>query len=186
MHIGPKDPQRQSARTRADQLELPPPNVGVRRSDNVDGWRHAGSQPTRPQTLIDQISALKHIALSAEIYHLECSPVASSSCQAASVHRRCLFSSTLSLGGGRARVDSLDLRLSASVARQAQTTVSAIGGLRLAAPCSVAAASARAGRAAAPRAPAGAAAAPQRHVGAQAALQLPVAVHVHRTLSCRM
>ena len=31
----------------------------------------------------------------------------------------------------------------ASVARQAQTTVSAIGGLRLAAPCSVAAASAR-------------------------------------------
>ena len=47
------------------------------------------------------------------------------------------------LGGGRARVDSLDLRLSVSVARQAQTTVSAIGGLRLAAPCSVAAASAR-------------------------------------------
>ena len=61
----------------------------------------------------------------------------------ATVHRRCHFSSTPSLGGGRAHVDSLDLRLSASVARQAQTTVSAIGGLRLAAPCSVAAASAR-------------------------------------------
>ena len=27
--IGPDDPQRQSARTRADQLELPPPNDGV-------------------------------------------------------------------------------------------------------------------------------------------------------------
>ena len=67
----------------------------------------------------------------------------SSSYEPDAVHRRCLFSSTPSLGGGRARVDSLDLRLSASVARQAQTTVSAIGGLRLAAPCSVAAASAR-------------------------------------------
>ena len=29
MRIGPEDPQRQSARTRADQLELPPPNDGV-------------------------------------------------------------------------------------------------------------------------------------------------------------
>ena len=53
------------------------------------------------------------------------------------------FSSTPSMSGGLARVDSPDLRLSASVARQAQTTVSAIGGVRLAAPCSVAAASAR-------------------------------------------
>ena len=69
--------------------------------------------------------------------------MACSSWQSPTVHRRCHFSSTPSLGGGRARVDSLDLRLSASVARQAQTTVSAIGGLRLAAPCSVAAASAR-------------------------------------------
>ena len=43
---------------------------------------------------------------------------------------------------GRAS-DLLDLWLSAPVARQAQTTVSATGGLRLAAPCSVAAASAR-------------------------------------------
>ena len=59
--LDPEDPQRQSARTRADQLELPPPNVGVRRSDTADGLCHAGSQPTRPQTLIDQISALKHM-----------------------------------------------------------------------------------------------------------------------------
>ena len=47
------------------------------------------------------------------------------------------------VGWRSARVDSLDLRLSVSVAQQAQTIVSAIGGLRLAAPCSVAAASAR-------------------------------------------
>ena len=73
-------------------------------------------------------------------------PVASSICQPASVHRRCLFSSTLSLGGGRARVDSLDLRLSVSVARQAQTTAS-LPDRRAAfgrAPCSVALAAASA------------------------------------------
>ena len=29
MRTGPEDPQRQSARTRADKLELPPPNDGV-------------------------------------------------------------------------------------------------------------------------------------------------------------
>ena len=29
MRTDPEDPQRQSARTRADQLELPPPNDGV-------------------------------------------------------------------------------------------------------------------------------------------------------------
>ena len=29
IRIGPEDPQRQSARTRADQLELPPPSDGV-------------------------------------------------------------------------------------------------------------------------------------------------------------
>ena len=29
IRIGPEDPQRQSARTRADQLDLPPPNDGV-------------------------------------------------------------------------------------------------------------------------------------------------------------
>ena len=41
----------------------------------------------------------------------------SSSYERAEVHRHCHFSSTLSLDGGRARVDSLDLRLSASVDR---------------------------------------------------------------------
>ena len=30
IRIGPEDPQRQSARTRADQLEVPPPNVQQR------------------------------------------------------------------------------------------------------------------------------------------------------------
>ena len=29
IRIGPEDPQRQSARTRADQLDLPPPNDGA-------------------------------------------------------------------------------------------------------------------------------------------------------------
>ena len=29
MRIGPEDPQRQNARTRTDQLELPPPSDGV-------------------------------------------------------------------------------------------------------------------------------------------------------------
>ena len=48
-----------------------------------------------------------------------------------------------SLGGCLARVDPLDLRLSVYVAGQAQTIVSAIGGQRLSAPYSVAAASAR-------------------------------------------
>ena len=42
----------------------------------------------------------------------------SSSYERDEVHRHCHFSLTPSLGGGRARVDSLDLRLSASVARR--------------------------------------------------------------------
>ena len=50
------------------------------------------------------------------------------------------LSSTLSLGEGRALSDSV---LSVPVAEQDQTTVSAIGGQRFAAPCSMVAASAR-------------------------------------------
>ena len=73
IHIGPEDPQRQNARTRADQLELPPPNDIVEESV-TRRWivsrcqlAHKLADTHRPNL------RTQCIALSAEIDHLECS-----------------------------------------------------------------------------------------------------------------
>ena len=73
IRIGPEDPQRQSARKRADQLELPPPNDGVEEKRHrrwiVSRWQpaHKAADAHRPN-----LGTQAH-ALSAEFDLLECS-----------------------------------------------------------------------------------------------------------------
>ena len=73
MRIGPEDPQRQSARTRADQLELPPPNDGVEEK-REHRWIVSRWQPARKaaDNHRPNLRTQAH-ALSAQFDLLECS-----------------------------------------------------------------------------------------------------------------
>ena len=69
IRIGPEDPQRQSARTRADQLELPPSNDATvsRRSDKVAECRHLFASWADPDDLVElgaMPSGARHITQS--------------------------------------------------------------------------------------------------------------------------